>query len=638
MRLMIQLCVLLLIVLVLAVYTTSASEDLGEGFTDHGVATPVSRARGIVATQAGGENVVLVWLYDHRGGYAMLVIDAETGQSEQVPTPFEVDHDSPFTSLLGSNGKYYTHFGGHFLEFDPAKREFTFCEATEPGKGMGMTEDDSGRIWAGTHPDCGLVCFDPQTRELTDYGYVYQENFNQYPRILAADDAGWIYVAIRRARRQTIAFNPETEEVIPLVPEDERDHGKAEMFRAKNGKVYVDFKRGEGEWHELYEGEKTHLDELPKVEPKPIITGTQFLEHMTFPDGSDVTSVDFAERTMTITDTDGQERTVEFEYSSEGAYIMSLCHAPNDTLAGGTSHITRLYSYDPRTDEMISREALGQFNTVTAQDEYMYIGAYGGGRLQRWNPFAEYVETKKGDLKYPSNPKLLARTAPVINRPHDLLAYPDGNTIIMAGTPGYGLVGGGLLFWSRETQTSVLLEHSDILRFHSTMSLLALPDGKLLGATTTNPGTGGQRQAALAELYIMDVETRQLDWHAPLLPDVQSYFDLCHGPDGLVYGIIDRTRFFVFDLAQRKIVDEYSFEDELGETIYQQGTRVLNRAPDGTVYVLFPDCIGRVNPETNRIEVAASAPVKITSGGDFFDGRLYFAGGSHVYSWELPEG
>ena len=67
----------------------AATEDLGGGFLHHGVATPVSNHRGTVATVDGeGRNVVLVWLFDLRGGYAILMIDAETGKSRQVRTPF----------------------------------------------------------------------------------------------------------------------------------------------------------------------------------------------------------------------------------------------------------------------------------------------------------------------------------------------------------------------------------------------------------------------------------------------------------------------------------------------------------------------------------------------------------------------
>ena len=67
----------------------AATDDLGNGFFHHGVATPVSNRRGTVATVDGeGRNVVLVWLFDHRGGYALLMLDAETGDSEQIPMPF----------------------------------------------------------------------------------------------------------------------------------------------------------------------------------------------------------------------------------------------------------------------------------------------------------------------------------------------------------------------------------------------------------------------------------------------------------------------------------------------------------------------------------------------------------------------
>ena len=59
----------------------AATEDLGNGFAHHGVATPVSNHRGIVATKDGdGRDIVLAWLMDHRGCYELLLIDAETGK------------------------------------------------------------------------------------------------------------------------------------------------------------------------------------------------------------------------------------------------------------------------------------------------------------------------------------------------------------------------------------------------------------------------------------------------------------------------------------------------------------------------------------------------------------------------------
>ena len=93
------------------------TEDLGDGYQHHGVATPVSTDRGIVATVDGdGTPVALVWLYDHRAGYALLMIDATTGETQQFPTPWEGTWWAPFSSLLASNNCYYTLFGNHFVE------------------------------------------------------------------------------------------------------------------------------------------------------------------------------------------------------------------------------------------------------------------------------------------------------------------------------------------------------------------------------------------------------------------------------------------------------------------------------------------------------------------------------------------
>jgi len=209
-----------------AIYTAgarAATEDLGNGFYHHGIATPVSNHRGIVATtDANNRDVVLVWLFDHRGGYALLLIDAETGKSEQFPVPFPPGGDCPYASILSSKNKFYTHFNSYFVEFDPAKRAFTFCQATAPQMAMGMTEDDQGVIWSVTYPQSRVVAFDPATAALRDYGHVYKQNWAQYQRSVAADDAGWIYFGIGSTASQIIAFDPRAAEARPVVPEEER--------------------------------------------------------------------------------------------------------------------------------------------------------------------------------------------------------------------------------------------------------------------------------------------------------------------------------------------------------------------------------------------------------------------------------
>lgn len=617
----------------------AATEDLGNGFRHHGVATPVSNHRGTVATADGeGRDVVLVWLFDHRGGYALLMIDAETGKSEEFPMPFPPGGDCPYASILSSANRFYTHFNSHFVEFDPEKRAFTFVRETAPQMAMGMTEDDNGVIWSVTYPDSGVVSFDPATRAFKDYGHVHKENWAQYQRYVAADDAGWIYFGIGSTASQIIAFDPRTGQAKPMIPDPQRVKGSGTVYRDLNGKVYGDSGSGAKEdWYEFHNGEAKKILQPERIEQKPLITGSQGLFHTEFPDGKRLKTCDLVDRVLVVEDPKtGEVKRLNFDYTSEGAHIMGLAAAPDGTICGGTAFPMRFFSYNPETDQWTNRASYGQWNTVARQGDHFFVGGYGGGFLLEWDPSRQWAPTEEG--KQECNPLFLTQCEPAINRPHDLLAHPDGKTLVLAGTPGYGYTGGGLLFWDRETRTPTLIQHTDILPEHSTMSLVALPNGKLLGGTTTSPGTGGEKKAEQAELYIMDLATKRVEWHQAVFPGVQGYTDMCRAPNGLVYGVADRKRFFVFDPAAREVVHEEDTEARFGLTTSQQGPRVFVLSPEGETYMLFVKGVARVDPATHGITMLAESPVPIGPGGDILNRRIYFGSGSHVYSYEVPAG
>jgi hypothetical protein len=634
-----QLCCMVATTLLLAAGAAfAATEDLGGGFLHHGVATPVSNHRGIVATVDGnGKDVVLIWLFDHSGGYALLMVDAETGKCEQFPMPFASDGDCPYSSILSTGNKFYTHFNSHFVEFDPVKRAFTFCAETVPQMAMGMTEDDQGVIWSVTYPASGVASFNPKTRVFRDYGHVYDQNWQQYQRYAATDDAGWLYFGLGNTATQIIALDPQSGKATPLVPEADRGKGMAYVYRDVNGKVYGQYVEGaSNDWYELYKGEIRKIGKLETRNPKPIITGSQGLVHSEFPDGKRLTDCDLTERKLTIEDPKaGKTTTLDLTYTSEGAHTMGVAAAPDGTICGGTAFPMRFFSYNPRTDTWINRECYGQWNTIVRQGDSFFVGAYSGGYLLQWRPDKPWVPTQADDKT--CNPAYLYRANPSINRPHKLFAHPDGNTIIMAGTPDYGYTGGGLLFWDRKTETGTLIEHTAILPEHSTMSMAALPDGKLLGGTTTSAGTGGEQKAKQAELYIMDMATKQVEWHEPVFPGVQSYIDLCSAPGGLVYGIADGRRLFVFDPAKRAVIHEEDLSEKYGRSASQQGPRAFVTAPDGAIYLLVTKGVTKIDPATFAIELLAESPVPVISGGDYLDGRIYFINGSHLYSYTLPQ-
>lgn len=613
---------------------SNLSEDLTKGFVDYGVATNTSNQRGIVATKDGdGRNVVLVWLYDYRGCYELLMIDAETGRSEEFPVPFPAG-DAVYSSLLSSKSKYYTLFNGYFTEFDPVKRAFTFSKKALPLNTMGITEDDKGVIWAATYPKSGVVSFNPVTREFKDYGYVYQQNWNQYPFSLAADDSGWIYYGIGNTASQIIAFDPVTGKATPVLSESDRKRGAAYVYRDVDGKVYGQPLKGTTEqWYELYKGVGRKTATHPVVNPKPSITGNQNLFHSTFPDGKKIKKLDLLTRKLVVEDPVTKvSKEVAFQYSSEGGWTLGVAVAPDGNIVGGSSFPMRFFSFNPKTNSWGNLPAYGQFNALGVQGDRMFIGNYPGGALLEWDPSKPWVDTKKGSV---TNPQYLTEVTPVIHRPYRILPCPDGKTIIMSGGPEYGYTGGGLLFWDRNNKTSIVLQDSAVVLDQSTLSMVALPGGKILGGTTTAPGTGGEKKANEAELYIMDFATKKVEWHKILLPGVQSYCDMCIGADGLVYGIADYKKFFVFDPANRSIVYQQDVEAFLGKTTSQQSPRIFVQGPDKEIYVLFTRGIVKVEPGTYKLSLLATYPLPITAGGAYLDGRIYFISGSHLCSYKL---
>lgn len=615
----------------------TATKDLGKGFFDHGVASPISNHRGVVSTIDGnGRNVVLVWLFDHRGGYALLMIDAETGKSEEFAIPFNPKQDTPYSSVLSGDNKFYTLFRDHFTEFDPVKRAFTFTSATMPQMAMAMTEDDNGKIWAVTYPNSGVVSFDPKSRELKDYKYVNKENWRQYQRSMAADDTGWIYFGLGNASSQIFAFDPNTGIAKSMLPQNERKLGMAMVYRDLNGKVYGQTLGSiDNEWYEFYKGEGRKIGLYNNRKPKPIITDSQNLFYRNFPDGTVLRNLDLVNRVLVTENPKTKAiKEVTFNYTSDGAIVMGIGTAPDGTIVGGTAFPMRFFNYDLKKDKWVNRAALGQFNAQVNQNKKVYFGVYSGGHLIEWDPKKPWVATQKENKL--SNPLYLTTVSPAIIRPFRIMAHPDGKTIIMGGTPQYGATGGGLLFWNNQTKTQILMTDSSVIKDQTSMSLVPLSKGKLLGGTTTTPGTGGETKAAEALLYVMDMATKQIEWQKAVIPGAQEYSEMRLMPGGLVYGIADKKIFFVFDPIKRQVVHQQNLTAEFGPTTAEQSPRIFVKGPKGEMYILFAKgSIVQVLPDSYQMKLIATSPGPIKAGGDYAHGRIFFVSGSHLYSYIL---
>ncbi|MFP3905131.1 MAG: hypothetical protein ACLFWB_12875 [Armatimonadota bacterium] len=641
----IQAIIVCLLMFAIATHTTIAqTTELDNGFRDHGPFSHAARCYGMVCSEdAAGDPVVLAWLFDHRGAYALAVIDAWTGEIEEIPRP--MSGRNHYASVLGSNGRYYTYFGSHFLEFDPQKREFTVVQEGPPLTARSMTEDDDGVIWAALSFDSYVVSYDPKTGEFRNWGKLHDHPSLQFPGQIQADDRGWIYIAIGLAVRQIFMLNPDTGEVSRAIEEDEvmpleETRIGMRLYRDRNGKVYARTPADGNprQWYLLYDGQAAKLDVEPEIDEKPIIAGHQGLKHRDLPNGERVKELDLVEGRLVVENPEtGETREMEFQTSAEGHVGMGVAAAPDGTLAGGTYIPHRFFNYDPQADTWVRHDSPKQWNAVTSTDDMFYVATYAHGDLLQWDPSREWTEPATGDPN--SNPRFLVRNSDAnrqAQRPYTLLAHPDGRQIIYGGMPGYGSTGGGLVFYDRHSEAVEVIPHEDLLPWHCIASLEALPHGTIVGGSSIQPARGGVQKADVAELFLMDSESRKLLWHDTLLDGAERYCDLHVGPEGVVFGIADRTRLFVFDPAQRAIVHEVNVEPEFGETVHAQAPRIFIQTPDGRIFLLFKNGIVQLDPETYELRKTAEAPRDLYNGGAYLGGRLYFGAGVHLYSWEVP--
>ena len=604
----------------------------GYGFIEYAAAAPVSRSRGIAATaDKDGRPVILVWLSDHRACKSILVIDAITGRTKQYPTP-KARRDSPFAVLLSSRNKFYSLLGYTFMEFDPAVMKFTFSGKATDRVAMSMTEDHNGIIWAANYPKSHVTSFDPKTKKLTNYGQLNKETWPQYPRAVAVDRSGWVYLGIGNVSSQIAALDPKTRKIVLMNKKEERRHGRGHVFVAKDGKVYGS-PCTKGPKYEYFEGKTKPVDKWPAAAPiKASHQGAVFKD---FPDGRKIKEINIPEKWVTIKQPkSGKVERLTFDYQSEGSHILSIILGPDGKIYGSTGHPLRIFCYDRVKDTFTNNGLLnynGHWNALAVQRKHIFGGQYGGGILWEYDPAQPWADRAKTN----TNPRRIFHSRPHINRPAELLAHPDGRHLILTGGPGYGLTGGGMHIHDLDTGKSKLLTHKELIPNQATMALEALPDGNLVGGTTISPGTGGKTLAKKAELYIMDFKARKIVWHAVILPGATTIRDLKVGPDGLVYGLATGPTFFVFDPEARKLVHKEKLA-AYGNLAGGQAPRTLVLGPDKKIYALFSKAIVRIEPGTFKHTKLATPPVGVQVGIVLLEGRLYFTHGSRVWSYKVP--
>lgn len=624
----------------LTVAPAISDAQVPEGFTDHGVAAPVGMSvwgGPVPAIDGEGRRVILVKLWAGLGPQrtTYLLVDAETGASRQIDP--KLPGSGAFSIFLSPDNKLYDAIDDQFIEFDPVTEE-VHRVGTIPGRmPMSFTIDDDGVIYAGMYPNSEIVAFNPQTRELINHGPLAEEDWPQYPSV-AVDDSGWVYATIHHQLGNIVGLNPRTGERRLLYPEERRAYtDRAIAWRGTDGAVYAQVGR-QGSCFRLHGGEAEELPDRPRV--GVAVQRTTVGPHGQWPDGSRFATVDVPNRRATIVDAGEEEpREIEFDYASGGVNIYSLIGAPDGRIVGSTGIPLRVFEFDPQSAGMrdwgLGTHG-GHVNQWVRQGDLLYGAVYSCGSLIEYDPTQPFDPAPIHQSVNPSRAHYQADAQNLYGRPHAMLAHPDGDHVLIGGNPYRGMVGGGMLIYSTRTGEGEIIGRERLIEDQAVMAMAALPGGDLVVGTAIHAATGGTTVATEALVYRFDWETRSITQRWTPVSGTTLIRDLLVGPDGLVYGLASPNHLFVLDPDTGEVLHSEEVDD-YGSQTGSQAARTLAIGPDGAVLVLYRDAIARIGPGNFKHEELARPGVPITAGVLIEGGRLYFASGARLWSYELPE-
>lgn len=609
--------------------------------TDHGTVAPVSEGRGLIAhrTSTGKPIIITVASDIYKGNKrgSLLVVDAKTGKTDQYWYPQDGLGDKnsvagdTFAFMLASNGRFfYTMFGDVFLEFDLDKREWTFSRKIE-GMVMSFAEGPDGKIFFANYPRSTLYSFDPQDRDLRYYGQL--DDVEKYPFSLAVDNSEWVYAGIGTAKNNIVAYNIASGEHRNLIPEGVREKGDGHVFLGVDGVIYAThLKDQKAPLFRLENGQKIEVIPAPAALPAKAVTGFVYWQYRyrinDFPRGGKVERFFLHQKSGRVVDETGTVHDITFDYKTNGANITSLTLGPDGAIWGSTAHPIHLWRFDPTKVHIgdwkgINQAPGGNFPNLVTADKKIYGALYNGGKVWRF-------DTSK-PIDKSTNPSLLGMFKEIA-RPRAAVKTLDGKSIIFGGYPGYGVVGGDLVFVNTVDEEATAVKVQDQIPGLSTIAMRSLPGGLLVGGTSTAAPGGGSPTATEAVLYLMDENSRKIIFQMVPVASGKDIMSL-EARNGTVYGITADAQLFVFDLESRKVISQMDIS-EYGSPTRPGQSLIL--ADDGNIYGVMSKSIFKVGSNsviTKLIDLPEAATAGIA-----FDQRkniVYFACGSRLWSYRI---
>lgn len=600
-----------------------------------GVTSTVAENRGIIAVNDpidGHPYIAAFGLDSAQGLYRrcfLLLVDVKTGESEQFYYPDEkTGNGSIFHLLRARSGKIYTTIGdaqrSDFLEFDISKKAWSF-QAEVKGMAMSFTEAPDGRIYYATYPESLLYEYNPQTGENRLIARL--DPHEMYPFHLAVGDDGWVYAGIGTARSNLIAVHPAEGKVRNLLDQSQRKTASGEVIRGADGRVYGQAERGktaaDNPWYLLEAGAASQLEQgfsPERAEPSNIHFHRSVRD---FPQGGRIVSFSMPAAVALVEEADGKRHTISLDYKSGGSRNTVITLGPDGNIYGNTNHPVWFFKFDPRTETFTGIGHLGAslLTNMVWWENKIVGGGYPDGGLYVYDPALPWNPAGRGIAEQSVNPRRLIQFD-AVRRPRVTRLLNDGNTVVIGGFPGYGFSSGGIALYNLKDNTHKVWSLEDKFPGQSAFVIRQMQDGLLAVGTSSHTVGGGHRLTDKAYFFLLDPGTLEVIFDTPMAAEEIRALDIM--PDGRIALIgtqKDRSKIFVFDPKQKKIVSERDIT-QYGMPV--SGGHSLVKDPDnGDLYALLSGSIAKVMPN-GALEPLLQTEDNIYAGSAFIDDEIYY--------------
>jgi hypothetical protein len=550
----------------------------------------------------------------------VLSIDPDTGNTEVFHSPV-AGESSGWSFAVGPEGNVFlgTQPTAHFLKLDTKQRQL--IDLGRPSAAevhiWDVTFGSDNRLYGATFPRCKLVRYDPGTGKLEDLGRL--DPTEQYARSIVSSSEGFLYIGIGSSKANIAGYNIRTGEHREILPADAQVPVIAKVFRGTDGKIY-----GMVGIREFRLTGWTATEVEPGHTVPPAATNT-------LRDGRTLSLSDnMGSLTLTVTDpkTHGKvERAIS--YHGQELQLQRICFGPDGVLYGSTGMPMDLLKADivEHRLEEIGYLGAGEVYSFLSHGRSLLMAAYSGPTtLMSYSPGVPFKLLAKS-----GNPRL-----PYFHgdepawRPLAMIDGPDGN-VYVGSVAGYGLLDAPLIQWNVESDS--VQQFNRVVENQSIISLTAWHEF-VIGGTSVSGGEGSHATQTDARLFIWNPKTQTKEFDIVPVPGAPRITDLITAPNGRIYGIagnlhVTSATLFVFDPETRKIVGREKLP--FSSPIYNS----VASGQDGRIWGLAEEGIFAIDTRSNKAEIVARPPVKITGGFAMRDGAIYFISGPTIYRYKM---